>query len=244
MSIYGDFARVYDLFMEDIPYDLWVEYIISLFKKYKKNPELLLELGCGTGNITARLADKGYDMIGLDISEEMLNIAKQKNSDILYLAQDMCEFELYGTVDCIVCLCDSLNYILEEKDLTKVFSLVKNYLNPDGLFIFDMNTQYKFETVLGSNTFADNKDSAAFIWENYYYEDEKINEYCMTFFVKDLKSGLYEKIEETHEERAYSTEEIKTIIEKAGLVFVDVFDECTFNEPHEQSERIYFVTKK
>lgn len=244
MNIYGSFAELYDLFMQDMPYDAWVDYMERLFRRYGKSLRLLLELGCGTGNVTMRLADKGYDMIGLDISTEMLNIARQKNDSILYLAQDMREFELYGTVDCILCLCDSLNYILEDGDLLKVFSLAENYLNPGGLLIFDVNTQYKFEKVLGDSTFAENREGASFIWENCYYADEKINEYCMTFFAEDADSGLYKKFEETHQERAYSIDEIKEVIEGSGLIFADVFDECTFDPPREKSERIYFVAQK
>lgn len=147
--------------------------------KYNINPKLIAELGCGTGNITGRLAKEGYDMIGIDISEEMLSVARQKAVDegdknILYLLQDMTEFELYGTVDVILCLCDSINYITEYEDIVKVFKLVNNYLEPGGLFIFDINTEYKFKNILGENTFADSEENAAYIWQNYYDENERI----------------------------------------------------------------------
>ena len=165
----------------------------------------MLDLGCGTGALTELLAKKGYDMIGVDNSLEMLEIAREKQIsqglDILYLLQDMREFELYGTVGGIVCCCDSLNYILEEEDLLQVFRLVNNYLDPGGVFLFDMNTEYKYREVLGENTIAENREEASFIWENYYQESSRINEYAVTLFVRE-PDGRYNKQEEFHYQRA------------------------------------------
>ena len=149
MEAYQDFAQVYDLFMKDVPYDKWVEYIEAIWKKFNCEPKLMAELGCGTGTMTTLFAKKGIEMIGIDSSEAMLSMAQEKaihqNVDILYLLQDMREFELYGTVDCIISVCDSMNYILDEKDILKTFKWVNNYLNPKGLFIFDLNTEYKYK---------------------------------------------------------------------------------------------------
>lgn len=248
MEVYNDFAEVYDLFMEDIEYDKWVNYLENIWNKFNIKPNLMAELGCGTGNITHRLAQKGYDMIGIDISDTMLLKAKEKavedNLEILYLMQDMREFELYGTVDCIISLCDSLNYITEEEDLLEVFKLVNNYLEPKGLFIFDMNTEYKFKNILGDNVFAETEKNAAYIWENFYDEEEKINEYYVNFFVKEEKSQLYRRFEEEHYEKAYDIETVKRLIEKAGLKFLAVYDAFTFEAPKSDSERIYFVVQE
>jgi len=245
---YENFSELYDVYMKDVPYDKWIEYIKKIWKKYNHNPKLIAELGCGTGNITQRLAKDKYNMIGIDISEQMLSKAKEKalkeNTDILYLNQDMREFELYGTVDCILCLCDSINYITEEKDLLKVFKLVNNYLEPKGLFIFDMNTIYKFKNILGENSFSETNDFSAYTWENYFDENENINEYYTNFFILNKKSGEYKRYEEYHYEKGYTIETIKNIIELSGLKFVDVYDELTFNKPNEKSQRIYFVAQE
>lgn len=248
MQAYEGFASIYDIFMGDVDYDGWVEYIEKIWKKYKKEPKLIAELGCGTGNITGRLAKKGYDMIGIDISEEMLSVAREKaaeeGDDILYLLQDMTEFELYGTVDIILSLCDSMNYITDKEDMLKVFKLANNYLDPHGLFIFDLNMEYKFKNVLSDNTFAETTDDAAYIWENTYDEDEKINEYYVNFFINDENTDMYERVEECHYERAYSLDEIKELIKESGMKFVAAYDAFTFDEPKENSERIYVIAEE
>ena len=156
MQAYTGFAVVYDTFMDNIPYEEWCEYLTGLLKEQGVAGGLLLDLGCGTGSLTELLADAGYDMIGVDNSEEMLELALEKKEksgkDILYLCQDMREFELYGTVAAVVSICDCMNYILEPEDLTEVFRLVNNYLDPGGVFIFDMNTEYKYREIMADNT--------------------------------------------------------------------------------------------
>lgn len=245
MESYKDFAQIYDLFMNDVPYKKWVLYLKRIWNKYNFNPKLIAELGCGTGNITIQLSNKNYDMIGIDISEDMLAIAKQKSEglNILYLSQDITQFELYGTVDCIISLCDSLNYILKTNDLFKVFKLVNNYLNPKGLFIFDINTEYKFKNILGTNTFAETKSNAAYIWENFYNKNKKINEYYLNFFIKQTQTN-YKRFKEIHYERAYSINTIKKLLKKSNLKLLAVYDAFTFNKPKKDSERIYFVVQK
>lgn len=247
MKSYKELAKVYDLFMQETPYSTWVEYIESIFKKYNLSPNLILELGCGTGNITSLMQDKGYDMIGVDISEDMLAEAKekaqQKKQDILFLNQDMCEFELFGTVDSCICICDSLNYILEIEDILKTFKLVNNYLNPKGLFIFDLNTEYKFKNILSDNSFSATENNAAYIWENYYYEDEMINEYYTNIFIKD-NNGQYSRHEEYHYQKAYKKETIIELLKKAGLEILGIYDSFSFNKPKHDSERIIFIAQE
>lgn len=248
MEIYKSFASVYDLFMEDTEYDSWIEYLHKIWEKEGIRPELILDLGCGTGNITHRLAEKGYEMIGVDISEEMLMIAKKKAEEsglnILYLLQDMRDFELYGTVDVIVCLCDGMNYITDPDDMAAVFRQANNYLNPGGLFIFDLNTEYKFKYILADHTFAHTEEDAAYIWENFYDESEKMNEYYMNFFIKEKNGEKYHRFEECHYEKSYSVEEIKTLIEKSGMEFVSAYDAFTFHPPSQTSQRIYMIAKE
>ena len=385
MQAYTGFAMVYDIFMDNVPYDEWTEYLTMLLKEQGVLDGLVLELGCGTGNITRRLRDKGYDMIGIDNSYEMLEIARDreydelysdiefdddsdeyemddyefgeearllseddiegsnidykedidasnneskeeveeansdyeadmngvtldyhlnikselsknvsnienidykedgnqnsssgiaidsyelnensnddidsmlftnKKSSILYLEQDMREFELYGTVKAVVSICDSMNYITTKEDLLKVFKLVNNYLDKDGIFIFDMNTEYKYREILGDRTIAENRDDCSFIWENYYNSSEKMNEYQVTIYVKSdmneyagesVKTDYYERFEEIHHQKAYTIAEVKELLREASLDLVGVYDAFTKEAPSDRSERVYFVAKE
>lgn len=246
MEAYSEFAEVYDLFMDNIPYEDWGKYLISLLNKNNIKDGIVLDLGCGTGTITEILANKGYDMIGIDNSDEMLNIAMNKKEksghNILYLNQDMREFELYGTVHAVVSICDSMNYILEKEDLLQVFKLVNNYLDIGGIFIFDLNTSYKYENI-GDNIIAENREEGSFIWENSYYPEEKVNEYDLTLFIRE-KDGRYGKYQEKHLQRAYTLNEIKELLKESGLQFVNAFDAFTEQPVKSTSERIYVIAKE
>lgn len=247
MEAYSGFAEVYDLFMDNIPYKEWCQYLIGLLQEHGVSKGLVADLGCGTGNVTELLSQSGYDMIGIDNSEEMLSIAMEKNKDdsVLYLLQDMREFELYGTIKAAVSICDSMNYILEEDELVEVFKLVNNYLEKDGVFIFDLNTKYKYETILGESTIAEAREESSFIWENYYYEEEEINEYQLTIFVKEPEEQeRFRRYTETHFQRAYSLEKIKELLEKAGMKFVAAYDAFTKDAPRQDSERVYIIAQE
>lgn len=247
MDAYTSFARVYDTFMDNIPYEEWAVYLTGLLNEYGVNDGLVLDLGCGTGNMTELLAKEGYDMIGVDNAEEMLEIAMEKREksghDILYLLQDMREFELYGTVRAVVSVCDSVNYIDEEEDLTEVFRLVNNYLDPGGVFIFDFNTLYKYREILGDRTIAENREDCSFIWDNYYYEEERINEYELSIFIRE-KENLFRRYEETHFQRGYTLDEMIRMIKDSGLEFVTAYDAFTCEAPKEDSERIYVIARE
>lgn len=274
MDAYTGFAAVYDMFMDNIPYEEWCEYLTGLLREYGIEDGLVLDLGCGTGTLTRLLADRGYDMIGVDVSEEMLEIAMDKQAedpegeypekehpdaecqgkehpavshgrprDILYLNQDMREFELYGTVRAVVSICDSMNYLMEYEDLVQVFRLVNNYLDPGGVFIFDLNTLYKYQVELGEQTIAENREDGSFIWENYYDEQEMVNEYDLTLFIRE-EDGRYRKYEETHYQRAYSLETVKSAIEESGMELMALYDAFTREAPEEDSERVYFVARE
>lgn len=244
---YAGFAEVYDLFMDNVPYEKWRDRIVKLLREYKVEDGLVLDLGCGTGTLTELLAEAGYDMIGVDASEEMLELAVEKRTlsghDILYLLQDMREFELYGTVRAVVSVCDSINYITEEADLLQVFSLVNNYLDPNGIFLFDINTVYKYEKLLGENTIAENREEGSFIWENYYDPEEMLNQYDLTLFIHQ-EDGLYRKYEETHFQRAYSVEQIRRLLREAGMELLQICDADTGQEPSEVTERIHVIARE
>ncbi len=247
MEAYSDFAIVYDVFMDETPYEKWCDFLVELLEKYKIPKGLLLDLGCGTGTLTELLARRGYDMIGVDNSPGMLSVAMEKReksgSDILYLLQDMREFELYGTVGAVLSVCDSLNYLLEEEELVQTFCLVNNYLDPKGIFIFDFNTVYKYKEVIGDTVIAENREDCSFIWENYYHEEEEINEYELSIFVKE-EENLFRKFEESHYQRGYSLPRMKQALERAGMEFVAALDADTLGEVHEKSERIYCIARE
>lgn len=246
MNPYSDFAKLYDIFMDNVDYEKWAEYLVRCLGEYGIQDGLVLDLGCGTGTMTERLAMAGYDMIGVDNSEEMLAEAMEKRIesgyDILYLLQDMQEFELYGTVRAVVSVCDCLNYLTSEEELEQVFRLVNNYLDPGGIFIFDMNSVYKY-TQLGDSTIAENREDGSFIWENNFDMETGINTYELTLFTLQ-EDGLYEKSEEIHYQKAYSAEEIKRLIEKSGMECLGIYDAYTKNPPAKESERLTFIARE
>lgn len=249
MDAYTSFAAVYDVFMDNVPYEEWSDYIRRLLSEYGIRDGLVLELGCGTGSMAERLAGFGYDMIGVDVSGEMLEIAREKKEEsgheILYLLQDMREFELYGTVRAVVSVCDSVNYITEEEELKEVFRLVNNYLDPGGIFLFDFNTEYKYREILGEQVIAEDREECSFIWDNYYDENERLNEYELTLFIRETgQEGLYRKFQETHLQRAYTFDEMKRLIEASGLRYVTAYDAYTRKAPCGESERICMIAEE
>ncbi len=247
MDAYTDFANVYDTFMDETPYEEWCEFLVQKLEEYKVPKGLVLDLGCGTGTLTEMLSREGYDMIGVDNSSQMLSIAMEKREEsgenILYLMQDMREFELYGTVAAVISVCDSLNYLLEEEDLVDTFKLVNNYLDPKGIFIFDFNTVYKYEEVIGDTTIAENREECSFIWENFYHQEEEINEYELTIFVQE-EEELYRKFTENHFQRGYRLEQMKEALAQAGMEFITALDADTHEEVTGTSERIYCIARE
>ena len=246
MDAYTSFAQVYDLFMDNVPYEEWAAYVRGILTEYGIGSGLVLDLGCGTGSLTECLARAGYDMIGVDSSEDMLESAMDKRGrsglDILYLLQDMREFELYGTVRAVVSICDSMNYILDYADLVQVFRLVNNYLDPGGIFIFDLNTEYKYEALMGSRTFAEDREDGSFIWYNEYSPEDHINEYDLTLFVREGK--LFRRFQETHYQRAYSPAEVRRAAAEAGMEFEACWDAFSRDPVKPDSERMYMVFRE
>lgn len=249
MNAYTGFSSFYEEFMDNIPYEDWTKYIVSLLKKYGVPDGLVCELGCGTGCVTRLLRDAGYNMIGIDSSAEMLEVAmyehSDENKDILYLNQDMTDFELYGTVNAIVCVCDSINYLLTEKDLVKTFKLCNNYLESRGILIFDMKTEYEYSVKMGNRTIVDNRKDSTLIWENSYNPKTHKNRYDITVYGKsDEDPDLFYRTDETHIQKAYSVSRVISLIEKAGMEFVAAYDAFTFDPVKETGERIYFVARE
>lgn len=247
MDSYGDFAYVYDTFMDETPYAEWCEFLVHTLQRFQIEKQLVLDLGCGTGTLTEGLSRAGYDMIGVDNSEQMLGIAIEKrdrsSSDILYLCQDMRELELYGTVAAVISVCDSLNYLLEEEDLVQTFRLVNNYLDPEGIFIFDFNTVYKYREIIGDTVIAESRDECSFIWENFYHEEEEINEYDLTIFVQE-EDKRFRRFQETHYQRGYTLEQMKEFLKQAGMEFLEAVDADTHEALTPESQRIYCIARE
>ena len=238
----------YDEFNGEADYDALYAHIHKELDAHGIRDGILADLGCGTGELTLMLTQAGYDMIGIDQSEEMLEEALEKKQEsgheILYLCQDMREFELYGTVRAIICICDSMNYILEEEEILGILtSAAHNYLDYGGLFIFDLNTEYKYRELLGEQTIAENREEGSFIWENYYDEESMINEYDLTLFVKE-PSGLYRKEEENHFQRAYSLGTIRELVKRSGLNLLHIYDAFTHEPARKDSERVYVICQR
>ncbi len=245
MNAYHAFALVYDRMMEEIPYGEWCDFVTDQLKCYGIEDGLMLELGCGTGTLTELFAAKGFDMIGVDNSEEMLTEAiekrEQNGSRILYLNQDMREFELYGTVRAVVSLCDTMNYLTEYDDLVTVCRLVNNYLDPSGIFLFDLKTDHYYKQI-GCQSFSDADEDVSYIWDNEYDEDVHINSYALTLFVKQ-EGDLYERFDEYHEQRAFSMEEVRCAIEEAGMIFLAAIDK-NGTPAGQNTDRVYIIARE
>ncbi|MCH5209970.1 MAG: class I SAM-dependent methyltransferase [Oscillospiraceae bacterium] len=245
MNSYRDFARIYDSLMHrDVDYEKWADYIENLFDMYSVNPHLVCDVACGTGNMTIPLAKRGYDMTGVDISEDMLNIARSKSEglDILYLNQSMADIDLYGTMGAFLCMIDGINYVLTPKSLLKFFTRIKTcFMDNDGIFIFDISTEYKLRNVIGSETFVHCGNNIFYTWQNRFIEKRRISDMFLTFFVK--RGKLYERFEERHLQRAYSADELTYLLKKAGFAKIDIYDELSFSAPAPDSSRIVFVCR-
>lgn len=241
-------ASVYDKLNEEIDYKKWADFFEICFERYGvRKPEIVLDLACGTGRMTCEMAKRGYDMIGVDGSIDMLSEAYSKNTEgILYLCQDMRELDLYGTVGATLCCLDSLNYLTEDKDFIKVLSLVHNYSDPDALFMFDVNSRYKFENIYADNSYileAEGENGAIFCgWQNSYDRESKICSFYLSVF-EEGENGEYYRADEEQRERFYSTKEIKNALESTGFELVDIFSDTDFSAVNENSERLYFVAR-
>lgn len=245
-DIYGGFATVYDLFMDNIPYDDWFQYVKKLLGQKGVDGGIVVELACGTGEMAKRLCGAGYDVIGVDLSEEMLAVAREKCGDgVLFLHQDIRKLDLYGSAAAMVCVCDGMNYICKEEELQQVFEKAYLFLEEQGVLIFDMKTEYYYKEILGNRTLADNRENASYIWENAYDENEKLNEYLLTIYeLADDERDLFVRTDELHRQKAYDVETVCRCLKNQGFESVEVLEAFTEKEPDGNSERIYFIAQK
>ena len=248
--IYDLIASIYDKVNKDVDYSAWADFIEEIIKREYKNgnPELVLDLGSGTGSMTLELAKRGYDMTGIDYSVEMLDIARERaekaglSDKMLWLCQDMTEFELYGTVDVTVSCLDTVNHITDPSDLSRCFSLVHNYLVPDGLFIFDVNGRYKFENIYGSESYVIEDESSFLVWQNYYNEKSRICDFYISLF-EECEDGRYERYDEDQRERMYTLRSLKRLLKDNGFEFIGAYSDFAFTEGSDDDERLYLVAR-
>ena len=243
--MYQEFAFIYDKLMEDVDYYNWSNYLESIFKKNNiKANALILDCACGTGNITAELAKKGYDLIGIDSSEYMLNIASEKarqnGQNIMFLLQDISAFEIGKKVDVVNCTCDGVNYLSDKKQAISFFKCAKNSLKPKGIFCFDISSYYKISEILADETIAQSNDNEAFIWENFFDNENSIITMELTTFHKD-KGNIFKRFQEVHIQKAYKQKELEDMLKVAGFQNIACYDAQSFNVPSVYSERLQFV---
>lgn len=243
---YCEFAKVYDRLQSDVDYAKRTEFLLSLFEKYDRRPTLLLDMACGTGGFSLEFMNRKIDVIGVDISPEMLMVAREKfeaeNKSALLLCQAASQLDLYGTVDGAICCLDSLNHITDERELQLSLDRISLFLEPGRLFIFDVNTINKHKNILADNTFVIDEEDIYCVWRNTLRENETVD-ICLDFFVKTQK-GTYQRSHEEFSERAYSTDFLKTCCDKAGLEVVAVLSDMSYVDANDQDERIFFVTRK
>lgn len=246
MSRYGAFAEYYDSLTSNVSYDETAKYVADILDENGIKKGILLDLACGTGTMSVQMAKRGYEVIGIDNSPEMLSEAREKayeaKEDILFLCQDMCNIDLYGTVECTICLLDSLNHLESEEELQAAFEGVSLFTVPGGLFIFDVNTQYKHKYVLGNNTFVYDNDDVYCVWQNEYDDESKTVEIFLDFFEEE--NGLYRRSSEYFTECAFSDEIIRRLLKEAGFSNVKAYGELSRNAPSETEERIFYVARK
>ena len=247
--IYDLLADVYDSINGEIDYSLWADFFERIFERECiERPNLVLDLAAGTGRMTLELAERGYDMTAVDISGEMLDVARKSaeriglDGEILWLCQDMTEFELYGTVDAVVCCLDSINHLTRPEELRRSFSLVHNYLIPDGIFIFDVNGMGKFENTYSDRSYVFENDCGMCVWQNDYNPKSRLCDFYITLFSEGA-DGRYTRRDDIQTERAYSLRSLKSALSKTGFEFIGAYSDFDFTPATDSDDRIYLVAR-
>lgn len=245
-NVYQKFASVYDRFMDNIPYQEWSNYLYQLFCQYQISTGNLVELGCGTGTLCQLMSQHNFHITGIDLSKDMIKQAKKKKADrITYMTGNMCKLQLDDTktYDGFYSLCDSMNYLLYDEEVISTLKGVNYYLKPNGIFIFDLKTEYFYQNRLGNQIFLDQQKDCSYIWENQYFKEDLVNQYDLTLFVKSGFLPFYRRYTETHHQKAYPLPKMIDFIRQAGLEYVTAYDAFTTNIPTPESERIYIITR-
>ena len=245
---YTAMAPIYDEMNRELDYARWADFVEEQFARFAKaKPELVLDLAAGTGSMTIELAKRGYDMTAVDNSADMLSLAATRLAEagqygVLLLEQDMTDFELYGTVDAVVCCLDSLNHLTEDGELEKCFALVHNYLNPDGLFLFDVNTPHKFRHTYGVNDFILENEGAVCCWQNQFDADSGLCDFILTIFEKQ-SDGRYSRTDTVQTERCYSRSHITRALKQAGFEMLGIYEDYGFTPATRRADRWYVAAR-
>lgn len=248
MSDYRDFARFYDRFTNNVDYPARARYFDAIIQKYNPDAEILLDLACGTGSLSFELEKFGYDIVAVDNSYEMLSVAAEKRgeleSGVLFLCQEMSELDLFGTIDACVCALDSINHILDENELFDVFKKVSLFSNKNAVFVFDVNTIYKHQNILGDNCFIYEQNNTLCAWRNSLGDDGVTVDISLDFFDKESDDELYARYSTDFSERAYDMDMLKALLNESGFTFKAVFDEDSFLPLRSDSQRAIIVAQK
>ncbi len=241
--MYQGFAGVYDALMKHTDYGKWTDYIEQVFRHYERTPKTIVDLACGTGSITALLARRGYSVIGVDASEDMLDAAREKHRKlglkVPFICQDMRDLSLHRPVDAIICMCDGFNYLLSHQDLERTFSRIYHFLKPGGLLLFDLSTKYKLSSILGNKTMVENTEDISLIWDNHYDPIQGLLTMDLTFFVKE--GTLYRRMEETHIQKAHSPEVILDMLTQQGFGANTCFSPFSLKNPKKRDQRVFLA---
>lgn len=247
MDSYKEMASVYDRLMNDINYEQWWLYYKQLFNKFNITPHQVIDIACGTGNMTILFSKSGLSVSGIDFSEDMLMVAKEKarrqGLKIEFICQDIRNLVLHRSVNLFTCCCDGINYLTNLDDVKECFLSVYKFLNNGGFFLFDISSFEKIKSIIGCNFFGEDHDDLTYLWQNEYDEGMQLCTMDLTFFIKE-KGSLYRKFKEVHYQRAHKTEEIIYILEQTGFMVLGLFEHMTLQSPNEHSSRIQFICKK
>ena len=245
MNMYDALAPFYAALNTEVDYEGMADYLEGVFKKHFKGTVAdILDLGCGSGNVTLPLSARGYGMVGVDISEEMLSYAREKDEDgrVLWLCQDMRSFELYGTVEAAACTLDGINHLTSKDDVLKCLSLVHNYLVPDGIFVFDINSPYKFKSVYGDNAYILEDEGVLCAWQNTYNPKTHLCRFDISVF-EEAEDGSYLRSDVSAKERMYTVRAVEDMLKKTGFTLLEITDGYREEAVHEKTERIVFVAR-
>ncbi|WP_053364160.1 class I SAM-dependent methyltransferase [Bacillus sp. FJAT-27251] len=245
---YREFAYLYDTLMEDVPYERWVDWVISLHSRYGRGEKKLLDLACGTGELSVRLSHAGFNVTGVDLSEDMLAVAQAKAGeaamDIPFFHQDMTQLDSLGEYDVIGIFCDSLNYLPRSEDVAKAFAGVNGHLKKEGLFLFDVHSIHKMDDVFAGSPFTYIDEEVSYIWNCFPGEHPHSVEHELTFFVLDDETGQYDRVDESHFQRTFEISEYKKMLEEAGFELLGITADFQQAEPGPEAERILFAARK
>lgn len=244
MPAYKEFAALYDTLMDDVDYDAWAEYYLCLIAKLGIKPKTLCDCACGTGSMSVRFAERGLRVTGVDLSMDMLELARQKamgrGVQVMFVQQDMCALQLPRPVDALVCACDGINYLLDDARLRGFFRKAREAIRPGGALAFDVSSAWKLEHTLGNNFFGEDRDDVTYLWSNRFNEAERRVTMDLAFFCRE-EDGRYRRFDERHIQKAHEAGHLEALLTECGFTDVQIYGDKTFLPPEPSAPRIHFA---